>query len=396
MLIDIHKMPPTFGIPIDRHLVIYSGNQIEPDFSSPYAYWPSVPLYHNKLHVGCHIRHKPDHLYKAFHVSSENDYIFETVFSVEPDGSHKNNCICLYTKIISRTNCTIGISLRAIDHYQDKKVTIYPVTNLIAPPSRDLNQSHRQALLFTPTGNDNIVPPVFNEQHLSRYISHITEFSSKGLGPDQLGMIYKPIYDHEPQLFEALIRGRFTKSPFHELTSYHPSVSLDRDKWFIYEETSYTSSARGLEVMVNHPAFDLLALEMISLFPGKISLQCLMTHAIDGLKDVWLTKNYYNPYHYLFKSEGFSLTDEEFFHRERLEAIFYQCAITYCQIANVDSRIFTEPHHQNFVEDSSITINKNLYDEISFTFHDIKSDSYVSFYSSFPALMLSTMSVGWY
>lgn len=391
MLVDIQKMPPAFGVPSDRRLHVYTGPQLESHVLSPYVYWPSVPLYHNKLSVGSLINQAPTNLYKAVHTSTDGLWIFESVFSTETDIGNKPLWLNLYTKIISNTSSNIAISLRSVEFYQDSKGSLSTLTNLIAPLHRNYENMYTTALAFTSTASDLIVPPLLDEKSLWTMIDRITDIRSRGISPDQFGLVYKPLYDHEPRLFEALMQGNFSRSPFYDLPGYHPSLMIHQDRWFLYEEVRNHSEARGFDVKINHPGFDVLALEMVNLFAGKISLQCLMTHAIDGLKDIWLTKNYHNPYHYYFQHSS-----STHFFSQRLESIFYQSVMTYCRIYSIDSDMFLDGVSLRSSETSSITITKNHYDEVVFTFHDTLNHRYVSFYSSFPTLMLSTLAVGSY
>lgn len=372
MLIDIIRMPPVFGIPLDRRLTVNVGGEDDGERRASVAYWPRIPFSPNVFSVGSAITRTPSHLYKAIHISQDDRYVFETVFSVEPFGHP-----CLYTKIISFLGSTIGISLSAIQQYQLHHSPIMPTSHVIIP--QDVTNII-----------DNIVPPVFGERSLWRFAHRLIDIKAGGHFGSSMGQMFKPIYEHAPFVMDALAHGHFSRSPFAELPGHHPAITLPKDKWFSYEELSYSMIARGIDSHLNHPEFDNVALSLIMLGPAKYSVSSSIANAVDGISDLWLTREYDDPYHFVLR--GASSNNSWF--QSKLSDVFSQCAQIYCELYHINPSVFYNVDVRNSSDQSSVTITKNLHDEVAVTFHDIIHDRYVCFYTSFPAIALATLSAG--
>jgi hypothetical protein len=372
MLMNIIRMPPVFGIPTDRCLNVHMGANNSRLHTNTDAYWPKLPLSQESFSVGARIDKQPSHLYKTIHISQDGQYIFETVFSVEPFGH-----TCLYTKIISVFETVIGVSLKTIAYYQSTPIQLIPTAYFIAPPA--------QAAI-----TDNIVPVVLGEPSLWRYANRLVDLkSTKGLDA-RLGWMYKPLYDHIPGVFDALTHGSYARSPFAEIPGFHPSVNIQLDKWFSHEELAYSVEAMGYQDYLNHRAFDAIVLGIITTGPAKFTITTLISHALDGVSDLWLTKDYKDPYQAVLRGMMQSNT----WYVKHLSDIFYQCIQTYCRLYEIYPDVFYKGDARGLTEQSSITITKNIHDEVVITFHDLIHDRYVCFYSSFPVLALTTLAVG--
>lgn len=383
MLIDIIRMPPIFGIPINRSLKIYSGDKHPFDYFPNHVHWPTLPLHQENIVVGSAISKVPEHLYKAIHVSYDNMFVFETVFAME-----LNRCICLYTKIISGNSVEFGLSINAIDHYRQDQIKTLPLSHFIATADRLQDNHYETTLLSKHIAIDNIVPAILGVNELQQYISLILETRKKGLSASHLNLEYKPLYNHEPSVFEALLNGQFHKSPFHEIKSNHSPIRVVQDKWFIYETNYYSSKVFGFYCHINHPEFDSVALAIAKVVSTKFTITSLISHVVDGLKDLWLIREFDDVYQPFLR--GIDVNSQQL--KQELSNIFDECVTIYCRLFEIDYNSYM----CNKFDDSSITISKNIHDEVAITFHDLISDRYVCFYTSLPALLLTTLSVGSY
>jgi hypothetical protein len=386
MLIDILRMPPIFGIPIDRRLTVY-GNVEMPSFTmEPSVQWPSMPLYNDVLHTGSYISAAPRSVYKAIHVADQQPYVFETVFGQMDDGSYN----CIYTKVIGVFSVEVAISLRCIDFYQNGIRNLIPLSRFVG--TRANGNSINLPIPQDIDPVEYIVPPVFGEQDLFRHLHRILDIRSADAERERLGWLYKPIYDYVPSVMLSLIEGYFYRSPLMEVRGYHPSINLDHDKWFFYEEQAAKAEALGHRSFVNHREFDGIVLDIVRSPLTKINITSLMSHALDGISAVWMTKELRDDYGPFLRGPRTLREEAATSPRRGIEDIFYRCAMMYCRIAKIDYRVFTE----GSVEKSSINISKNIYDEVAITVHDTVHGEYVSFYSTFPALALGTLGVGSY
>lgn len=384
MLIDIFRMPPVLGIPTDRRVDIHCGDQPPSDLGRRILHWKSAPFYHDDIVVGSLIDRAPENVYKAVYVSQDSKWVFETVFAMES----KSCCICLYTKLISPIDVNVGISLNAIQSYQNDRPQLLPISHFIRAGDANHIEHYETALTTSVNILDSIVPPIFGDRNLGTYLDHLLEDRHRGQIGSTLNRIYEPIYDHEPSVFRAMIEGQFERSPFTQIIASHPSVNIQKDRFYNYEELHYMITSRGFSSQINYEPFDSLALAIIQLPPTKLSVSALMSHAVDEIKDVWLIREFSDSYQGLLRGMYF----DEAYYKQTIATILHHCVIVYCQLYSIDHRVYLE----KVGDQSCVTISKNIYDEVAITFHDFIEDRCVCFYSSFTSLALSTLSVGWY
>ena len=385
MLIDLIKMPPVFGLPIDRRITLHSERDVP---LSPFdIHWPDLPLYKNPLRVGSAVNTSPNNLYKAVHLGMSSNTVFETVFAVEGNPNSPQNHICLYTKIVSTEYTQVGISLKAIGGYRSNRAKLIPISQFLAYCNQVSEVQSNIVPFFNRNPVDEIVPPVFGEKLLWSHINHLLNIEKGPITKERLGWCYRPLFDQVPSVLNALIDGYFTQSPLSEIKVHYPFIEIIHDKWSSHDEFKHMTHIRGFEAYFNHPEFDRIALALLQeIRPVKLNVSCLMTHALDGILDLRLTREYNDPYQKLFYTE----LAHEHLYQERLSEIFFKCATIYCKMCGIDSNIFLS----NSYDKSSVTLSKNIYDEITVTFHDLIHSRYISFYTSFPAIALATLSVG--
>lgn len=372
MLISLVRMPPVFGVPLDRRFYVTLEGNSTRSVEGNHAIWPSRPLSRSNFETGSHIERAPSHPFKTIHVSQNRRYVFETVFSVEPSAS-----VCLYTKIIEAGGSLIGISLPAIHHYQSSQKDIKPTMYSVIP-----NHAH--------SITDNVVPPVFGSDALWAYINRLIDArASRGMDM-RLGWAYAPIYDHIPVVYDALVHGCYSRQPFTEIPVSYPMVEIKPDKWFNYHEIAFSQEARGLEAYRNDSRFDSIALAMMLLGPTKFSMTSSITNAFDGHVNLWVTNDFQDTYRPILFG---ALNGTKLF-TDSLIQIFHHAVRLYCNIYQISPGVFYQNELLTESAQSSVTLSKNIYDEISITFHDLIHDRYVCFYTSFPAIALATLSAG--
>lgn len=385
MLVDIIRMPPAFGVPLDRRITICADPQVPQGILEPVVHWPLVPLVHKRLMVGSLVDIQPQNLYKAIHISDDSQWVFETVFAVEDaDRVH-----CLYTKMISSQSVSIAVSVAACREYQSTRNHLMSLSNFVTSWDSSFDGRYEGALTIGNKPSNFVVPPVFGQRSLWGHIHRLLDMQNATSPEPPAELAYKPLYYHAPMLLEALVDGKFYRSPFYEVAGRYPGVEIVRDKWFDYENISYQAHHRGYETCcINHPEFDSIALALLSMNPAKFTVSALISHAIDWLPALWLTRAYYDPYQSVLYGMGFN--DKKY--AESLTQILSLAVMTYCRLHGIDYNLFmVDPEDR-----SSVTISKNIYDEVVITFHDMKTDRYEAYYSSFPTLALATLSVGWY
>jgi hypothetical protein len=384
MLIDILRMPPAFGIPIDRQHTITNGETN--DYHNPRTVvWQGLPIYGDRLNVGAKINKTPSNLFKAIHVSDDSTHVFETVFSMEHN-LEETDAVCLYTKVISSSAVRMAVSLDAVRYYHVGPHRLLPISHfLLGNRLPSLGSGGISSLtVYNPV--ENLVPPILDLNLLQVAFTQALE-----LGPDvlnkRLAHAYYPIYAYTPGVMQALLNGRFHRSPFSEIPVEHPNIQIPRDKWFRWENVQFAVEARGMRVELNHPAFSGQVMNIMSLTPTKFQITASLFDVLEGHTDCWLASYYEDSYSVM---GGFSWERM----KQAIKVIMDECLVNYCRLHLIDYSEFM--YNMSSKDRSSINISKNIYDEVEITFHDQVHDRYVCYYSSFPTLALSTLSVGWH
>jgi hypothetical protein len=298
----------------------------------------------------------------------------ETVFSLENE-----TCVCLYTKVIGlRTK--IVISLHGINTYKSGNTSIKPLSLLVAEK-------------YWKTGKFNfenpstfIVDPIFDTENLDDEILKIIDQIETGGVNAEKHEALSTLYDEAPGVLAALVNGVFYKSPFTEIRTFHPFDVPQEDKWFLQTTSVFKRDVRSGNIHFNQQEFDSLSHRLVVLRPSKISISLSIAHAIDGLIDLGIIRHFYDPYSTVFGSIG--VTFESI--RHELQDILVRSVFTYCQIYDIDYRIFANDSEHK----SLICIDKNIHDEVTIEFYDHLTHRHVIFYSYYPLMCLGTWGVG--
>lgn len=377
MQIGILKMPPSSGIPLQRARVVTSDKLLRPIDSNVLGFERF-----NQPHVllGTDVIRAPRALYKSFRMSFDGRYIFETVYSDE--GSTP---VCLYTKIISSSNTEVLISLEAVRYFGDCDNSILPLTELVG-------SAYWRSEPYTFNVLSSIIPAVFDQSGLDEQSSIIIDAIEDVKSIRHNGhyfkdhQVYQPLIQYEPGLLEALIGGKFIKHPTFEPRCEYPLMQLQKEKWFISETSFHKTRVSSGVIHLHHPEFDTLIHELIVTRPASISMTVQLSHALEGLMDLSVTRRFHDPYLMIIP-----ISPNEFETiKATIRTIIFKCVLLYCQLYNIDPHVFADCRENT----SSITIEKNIYDEGVVSIHDLVNDRYVCFYSYYPLLSLGTMGCG--
>jgi hypothetical protein len=369
MLIDIVKLPPPIGLPIDTRIPLITDEKIPTDLlGSNFLYWPDIVTDQPPLIVGNKIDTKiPYNLYKSTHISDTDEWVFETVFNV-----NHNETTVLYTKMISKAKALVGISPSATTKFSDSPTPISSLTNFIGEESWLGNRSKAEVI---------IVPPIFGEDALHHYISNLARDYLRGYSHWKFTSQYKPLFDDCISVFSSFYEEKYIRSPFHEVMGYHPSVNCNlilQNRWYMYENLNYYSQARELVFRTNDVYYADWVIKLYNLQFNVLDLEC----------SVGIDNNYINPeityIDYLdFYKDFFTDSSSRILH-------IYHLIDEFVRLFIGRKTTMGRPKHLK------LHIQKNSLEEISIRVKTDLSDIEICFYYSIPLLMLSTMSVGWY
>jgi hypothetical protein len=271
--------------------------------------------------------------------------------------------------------------MNAINTYRGGHDSVVPLSMLTTAKYWNTVNHHYQDPFKT------IVRPIFCQTSMDDEVIKAVEFVETGL-PDVADIsLYKSLYHDAPDVLEALITGQFTKSPFNNVIFPYPHVNLlHRDKWFFKDVSQFVSNVRSGTVHFNAQEFDSIVQKFISIRPAKMMMTLLISHAIDGILDLGITRHFEDPYIHLFG------TTQQLFDaiRNDIADILFSSILAYCQIYDIDYTEFSRTSGDM----SSLTLEKNSYDEVTISFHDTLNDRYVSFYTNYSLICLGTFGVG--
>jgi hypothetical protein len=373
MLIDVLKMPPVFGMPIERAVHLDGGIGSMVDAISHIT----------SMTLGNQVTEKLRNLYKAIYLSQDERYIFEVVFT--GDSPER----CLYVKMIYPTGTIVGISVKTLQHYNATGVPMVPISEIILSPSPSTIPYSGQYMVSSLSGVHSIAPPVYDTSMVWDYVLRVLDIKKRGpLEEHNILSVFQPVYEHVPGVMDALLSGTFFRSPLLEMQRPHPSFYITPEKWFLYNEVAYRTQIMQTDTRVNQPEFDPLVLRAVLMPQTKFSYTTLISYAIDGIRDVGDPREYRDPYQFMLNGPTLDLS----LYHAILADLLFKATMAYCRIKEIDSMSYLE----NAKDRSTITITRNIYDEVCFTFHDHLRGEITCFYSAFPALALVTQSVGYY
>lgn len=368
----ILKMPVICGVPLYRETPISSKTllrsvdvRVDDRFDKPF----NPP----EIILGTDIVRVPRSLFKSIKVLDKERVVVESVFSSEGDSA-----ICLYIKIVSRDKTDVLISMNGINTYHGGNHSVIPLSLIV-------KKKYWKVCEITDIFC-NIVKPIYGYESLNTEVIEIINDLESAAYTRRDMDLYHLLYKEAPDVFTALVSGRFIRSPKNNLLTNHPCVNLNEDRWFFKDVMNFSIKIREGISHYNQQEFDEIAHSLISIRPAKMSMTLLMSHAIDGLIDLCVVRHFFDPYLHLFDNPR-SLFDNI---RKDLSSLVSKAALLYCQIYDIDYSLFFRSSN----ESSSMTIDKNINDEVTISFHDLVNDRYVSFYTYYPLISLGTFGVG--
>ena len=356
MQIDIVKLPRAVGLPIDRCIVL--DNRLDS----------------STLIVGRRLINQLDTLYKTTHIDPTNTYILEVVHTYTED----NGWLVIYVKLIDKGKCSIGISSRAIS------ALTYGPQCLPVGYYLDNHVLGNRSIVFP-----DLIPPIFSDMSLHHHIYHL--YNDDYWNIDEyyfsLNAMYKPIFERFPTIGATVIDSGFNRPPYNLCPVQHPSIDIKHTRWNLREEISFRHDVTLCSVYTNQPQFDEICLKILTHLPSIITISASMTTIMDGVSLFYVT-NTHDPYRYIFSKTPEQLTAIN----TTVLNIFREAIHEYIKLF----RLHDQLSHVAFNKSSQITIHKNSYDEIAVIVSDYTHGNHACFYTSIPALMLTTRSMGWY
>lgn len=375
MDIGLIKMPAICGVPLHRESPISTKlllRSVDVRTNNHFDKGPTFP----EVILGSDIVKVPSKLYKSVKVLDKLQCVIETVFSVERDST-----VCLYSKIIECHKTTVLIAMNAINTYRGGNDSVIPLSMLTTAKYWNTINRHYHDPFKT------IVRPIFSQSAMDDEVLKAIEYVETNLPDTNDVALYKTLYHTAPDVLEALMSGHFTKSPFHNVVFPYPHVNiLHQDKWFFKDVSQFVSNVRAGTVHFNTQEFDEIVHRFVSIRPAKMAMTVLILHAIDGILDLGITRHFEDPYLHLFG------TSQQLFEniRKDIADILFRSILAYCQIYDIDYTEFGRASGDM----SSVTLEKNSYDEVTISFHDTLNDRYVSFYTNYSLICLGTFGVG--
>lgn len=393
MLMDIVSMPDPIGLPLSRQLDVHVGRDLKTWSDYQSVYWPLPDGPSNQYRLGSQITAMLHPLIKVIDISPNDQFIFETVL-----GRNGSQWRCLYSKCLSRHQCLIGVSLPTIRLLRADADHLANLSHLFFRKTSDGQTPFSDAEMIL----SQIAPVIFSQDDLWSYIGQLSDIKDFEMPAPYMGLQYKPFYTHAPHVMHALVDGVYLENPYEEIGQRHLHAHVIDDQRFLIppRRQSYPEHTH-----INHPDFDDIACNVVKTRPNAFTLSCLISHAWDGISDLWSYQYWSDPYQLILTTPY--RNDDAL--RDMLVSIFHRSVIAYCHMFHISPNVFLsgldrpypteskmnhDDHDHNRL--SSVTVSKTLYDEMLVTIHDTIHGNYVSFYTEFTALAMATRSVGWW
>lgn len=363
-------MPSVSGLPLQRKTPVtkkFLINSVYVDINF------SEEIDNSNISLGSDITKSPNRLFKTITVCPSRSVVVETVFSIEQD-----RFIFLYAKVIG-IKTKVLISLNGINTFRQGNDSVKPLFLLVA------ESYWRKSKTDIRITSLSIVDPIFDLTSINYEVIQVLDQIETGGVTSEKYEILQMLYQEAPDILEAMIKGYFERSPFLEIPMYHPFPYPEEEKWSLHQTSNYVNNSRCGIIHFNQQEFDDLVYRLILLRPSKLTLTINLSHAIEGLLDLSVINHFHDYYSEVFPFGANTFNSI----REDLKSIVTASVYTYCQIYDIDFNVFSENTSK-----SSLTLEKNIYDEVSFTFHDYINDRVVTFYSYFSLTSLGTFGAG--
>lgn len=374
MLSEIINIPVHILAPTDRRVALTSQDllrQIEP---SPYFNGRDGDTV--DILLGGLVQRQPYNVKKAIYVALDGSCAFEVVFY---DDLGKMRC--LYTKIIAPRETEIGISYEGIRPFRDGDMDH---GKSLATIISEINWMRTTRI--TSDDLQLIIAPIYHREMLDAEVVAINEFDHEDLFYNGVFDRWRPLFVHEPSVLEAMMRGTFLKAPQMEARTPNPFLLPTRVKPIFYPADGLVmSNPNG--VFYNHDAFDVLATRIMRLRIPEFSIMLSFDAIVEGHIVQSVMDHYHDIYEYLLSTQGIIRSSIY----NTLSSIFQEALYTYTRLFDVD--LYSE-HRCSRIDQSIVTIRKNLYDEILIEFHDRADNRKIQFYTSFPILAMATQGAG--
>lgn len=393
MQLGILQLPDAVGLPADKRIQVpaielFRGTVAERD---PYLYRRCG---RKEVTLGAKVNRQPTKLFKVFNATRDGSHVFETVFADE--GRY---WVCLYTKSISQV-VNVHISMNGISFYHAQLRRPLTFQNIVRDcwghESMYLNENDLHSLL----------PGIYDDRGVRMMFSDLSSIAYDYSDWQTTTPDIKALFDNDPQVLEALIAGRFVTSPVNRIDQPYPGVFIEPERWSLQEIANHSARVRKGTVYTNHPNFDHIVHDVVTMRVSHIDAIFLVEDLIVAVTDITAGKDIRDIYQAVLPTPEDRVINYQF----EVHALMREAMELYCQLFAIDPNNFRSERRGNtppipgWGEEtlpksemkSTITLNKNIYDEVLITIHDAIHDRYVLFYGYYPCIALTTRSIATY
>jgi hypothetical protein len=327
------------------------------------------------IRLGSVCNNLPSKTYKAIYLSNDSKWAFEVVYAVER-GLER----CIYVKMIGDSDVHIGISLESILHYSDSPVTLVSIGTILSSINflRDckiLNQDLQS-----------IISPLFGREAVDREVVRLLEATDDKAFQNLTAKTWNPLYVNEPNVLGALINGAFVRSPHNELRGINPLFRPMLRHNDPANNLSYRAIAFDGMLYCNQIEFDPITMTILKFPVAEFSLTVSFTDGLEGILNTGVMRYFSDPYS--------SVVQEMWYTNESilsfLGGVVQETLWAYGMVFDCDLYA-----RQGNIDRSSLTISKNMFDEILFEFNDTEANHKVAVYNNLTSLALVSQGAGY-
>lgn len=375
MLISILPMPPIVT-PVHMNNLYATAEEIFRNVPESCKPCRSIRSSKEPYILGAMISEAAPRLYKATHLGPDGRTIFESVFAHE---STKD--VMLYTKTFVDQRTNVSISLNGLRHFAHLPDNLTSLIDIV----KNLWVYDRR---FTEMEDIASIVPLFNslkevQTGVADLINYAYDFQHHAWLRDQ----YKSLYREEPYLLEGLLHGVFSQSPFRKQRYSLGGVALQPERFYLYQQMLKSRAAFDAIPVFHSSEINTTLATLIAQLPPKVSINSKLCFVVEGILDLEVSPYIADPYWSIRDrvENELGLLQKKIV--ESLREVLYR----YCDIHLISPFQFLEREHRA----SSITIEKNIHDEILIIIHDTVRDTNEMLYGYLPALALTTKAVGY-
>lgn len=395
MVVDCYKLPFLNSGPVRR---LRSLNVI-PLISFPIDYrdrqeffWPPSEKYHvseENMIVGSEFDFLGGHIFKSIHVSRDNKFVFEVVFSYQGDLIPEN--ACWFVRIISENNVSNLISVKGINILHQKNDRLNAIGNLIEP-IWSVSRFTDVPITAVPYVHRN---PIEGNESFYSYLENLVADAYETPKYRNHHLLLDPIKYHEPSILNGIIDGRLFTNPLNQIIEFHPGVNRHRYTHSLWEQIRHTAQVKRAHLVTNHEILDNIVNEVIAI-PFNFSIAMSFHSIIDRTYDVNIIYEFEDSYGFL----NTNYQNRKIFYEQKINDLFDKFLETYYYyIMNTGEpadSLLSQIWNRSVDDKSYIKITKRNTEEIGVEVYDAARNETYCFYSFIPAIIMTTLAIGRY